>query len=637
MPDKEYKIKLSEDGADKVAKSFGGVDEAVEGVGKAAEDAADPLDQLLGRLNEIAEAASEGDAAALEEAVVVIREAVEELENVDSVAPEAVAELDKMADSFEEVANEAREAEQALQQMTRAESEAADEAARLNRPLTKQEMNLEAVTRAFKKKTKALGPTASSLQKVAGRADEVASVMGQMPGPVGGAAQAIQGVLSVAKGHPILTAAALALTAVAIGAKKIYDHYQRVKEVAKVGLPELAKSTKDAAIEANRLEQSQRRAAEAIRNSNAGVSSYVASLRQAASAQASLTDAELGGELALIDLAELEGNLTEAEAMRARFDARRAAAEEKRAMEREQLEKEVEITRREEKEATEDWRETFPAARAASMEFDLIDSANPNELPELHDLDVAVDEASDAYLKEKSSRNPDPEKTKEAKKAAEEARQALVDTYDEIHKAALEAREEAFEATREAERRIAEKRGEKQEAEGALKEFDGPSQKAFDAQQGTESTRLEIEEKRHEKAAEAERQKAEKQAAEQRIEELETQGEEASQEVGALAERAGEVTANVESGGGARHQGDREALTAIREALDALADGVDSGETEALSAAIESAANQTQSAFDVRDGVLRELVGKLEASVERERERDLAIEELRSIVANLPN
>ena len=635
MPDKEYKIKLSEDGADKVAKSFGGVDEAVEGVGKAAEDAADPLDQLLGRLNEIAEAASEGDAAALEEAVVVIREAVEELENVDSVAPEAVAELDKMADSFEEVANEAREAEQALQQMTRAESEAADEAARLNRPLTKQEMNLEAVTRAFKKKTKALGPTASSLQKVAGRADEVASVMGQMPGPVGGAAQAIQGVLSVAKGHPILTAAALALTAVAIGAKKIYDHYQRVKEVAKVGLPELAKSTKDAAIEANRLEQSQRRAAEAIRNSNAGVSSYVASLRQAASAQASLTDAELGGELALIDLAELEGNLTEAEALRARFDARRTAAEKKRAMEREQLEKEVEITRREEKEATEDWRETFPAARAASMEFDLIDEGNKRQMPKLHDKAVAEQEANKAYIKAKEG--SDPEKAKQAKQAAEEASQALQDAYDEIHKAALEAREVAFEATREARRRANEKTGERRAAEDALTRFDGFGQKTFDAQQGTESTRLEIEEVRREKAAEAKRQAAEKQAAQQRIDELETQGEVASQEVGALAERAGEVTANVESGGGARHQGDREALTAIREALDALADGVDSGETEALSAAIESAANQTQSAFDVRDGVLRELVGKLEASVERERERDLAIEELRSIIANLPN
>lgn len=396
--------------------------------------------------------------------------------------------------------------------------------------------------------------------------------------------------LSALAGGPV----ALILAAGAAGiatARKIIAYFDRINEAAGIALPEIARNSADAKVQADALRRSQEILADSLAKVNALADAYSAKLKQIADDQAALVEADLGAELANIDLAEQLGNFDPQQADDARAAARRLAAERKRETERQRLEKEASDRRQVEEQARQNLRNTEPAAREAQAELDQLRRQGPQRAAGLEDLQEQNRRAMEAL----ANAPQDPEEIRRLSEALQAARQELVEAYEASVEDALEKRAEALAATAAARENLAGSTQARENAEAELNRFNTTGQAQFDAQEREAATRKRIADLQRERESAAAAEQDRKAQEDARLQESLT----ASQ---GLAER---IRGSIEgkTGGGGQAEAVRAKLETVAQLL---ADGTNTGELEVIAqildqlqeiAGIQQSAKQTIAGF----------------------------------------
>ncbi len=295
---------------------------------------------------------------------------------------------------------------------------------------------------------------------------------------------------------------ALALTAVqglwsALGWVK--DRLEEIKEVATRAMPELEQTSQRAAIEAadlaNWLEQQARNA----RLAETAFDAYAKRLRQMADEQAGLVDAELGLELAQIDMAELNGNYSEAEAAENRFLAKQRARDRKRKLEREAIETELHNRRMQNEQDWQAYLDTHPEAREAQERLDWTQRQGASGARELKDLRDARNAAMKARAE---APNTLPREEIDAlDEAVKEAQEALTDGFAELIDERIAARDEALAKVIAAKEKVDAGKSDERRLERELESATtGPAAQQADLEDRTAAQRYETEKLRAQQA-----------------------------------------------------------------------------------------------------------------------------------------
>lgn len=263
------------------------------------------------------------------------------------------------------------------------------------------------------------------------------------------------------------------------GAKFLIEKLDEIEAAANRAMPALARSSQMAAVEAAALANETRNTAEAVKDADAAFEQYSQRLRRAAADQAAITDAKLGADLAQIDLDELEGKLSAAEAIRARADARRIAAERKRADEIAAIEKELAARMQQNADALNGWRASLDPARDAQGRLDMLTGAGAMGVGE---LDAQARAVRDAMRARAMATTTDPAELDALDKAITDAREALAKDYEAMVSDAIKKRDDAVKATKDAAERYNSGRSEEDRLRADLeRELSGAGAQQFDA------------------------------------------------------------------------------------------------------------------------------------------------------------
>lgn len=283
--------------------------------------------------------------------------------------------------------------------------------------------------------------------------EDMATAVDSMSGSLNMGSDAAKGGGRSLDGYLAMIKGAAARISVFIGAakagwdiaKKMTERLSEIEEVSNMALPTLARTSQDAAIEQAELKNYIDQTARATRQGEKAFDDYARRLRSLADEQAGLVDAQLGLELAQIDLAELNENVTEAEAIQMRYNARRSARERKSSTEIEAIETELNNRRMQNEQDWANYLATQPAAREAQGRLDQAQQKGASAMPELADLRDARNAANKARAA--APKTTSREDIAALDKAVDDAQQALEKGFAEIIKDLVEARDEALAAS----------------------------------------------------------------------------------------------------------------------------------------------------------------------------------------------
>lgn len=275
------------------------------------------------------------------------------------------------------------------------------------------------------------------------------------------------------------------------GARMLVEYLDEVEAASNRALPTLARTSQAAAVEAAALANATELSADRARDAEKAYDAYAKKLRQIADDQAALTDAELGATLAQIDLDQLQGRLTEAEAIQAKFDARRVAEAKKRATELAAIEEELRNRVQQNAFDLQRYQNAQGPARDAQGFLDMLVRSGARGTGMLDTQVSAVEAAEQALARNKDT---DPQKLDELEKAVTDAQQVLADSYKTLVEDAIKKRDElvkvvtdaadTFNAGRNDERRLRDE---------LANQTTGAGGRAFDAGQREADLRRQIE------------------------------------------------------------------------------------------------------------------------------------------------
>lgn len=492
-------------------KASGGGQAAGE-VRKVAESAEELKERVALGADAIAQLAKETGDGQLQQAAAAMRqlfeeaisesgaESVEVLEAVDTAIGEMLVEFAEVKKAQDEAAEAAERHNAELQEQASAMADAA-EAASKQRATSKQKLQeWSEMSRVGSDDLKAWTDHVEKFDKRSAKAgskrgglSNFLDLAGQIPGRAGRAASSLSTLISVAgRGGP-WAAAAAGIGLVVVGFKRLYDLTENWERNTKRSLPAFEDGLGRAKLQADALARSQQRVADAFDDADGRAQRFLGRMRQLADQQTGIIDAELDEQLALIDLDELEENLTKAEAARARFAARQAAAERKRAIEREQLEKEYEAARSARERREEPLEEAVKASQKADRELDRVSGPGARrDLPQLEELRQAERNARTAYGKILGS-SATAEEVEESLARLKEAQEELVNAHDEIIAEVAKAADTARKRKEELQKNANEARRNEADAKTALEDFDTSGERGFDTRRRADKARLDLE------------------------------------------------------------------------------------------------------------------------------------------------
>jgi hypothetical protein len=283
----------------------------------------------------------------------------------------------------------------------------------------------------------------TEIEREAGRArDDLAQrtrQLGTTLGRFGGAIGMVGRTLSAMAGGPIGIAIA-AFTAIVAVTRSVIRHLDEVKAAAERSLPELARTAQRAAVEASDLEMQTSAAADAARDAETAYDKFAKRLRAVADQQAAVTDAELGAELAAIDLDELNGHLTEAEAALARYNAKREAEARKAADEIAAIEQELNNRRQQNEIDRQKWLASQDPAFAANAALRLAQQQGAGGVA---GLDAEQEARRRAIEARAQATTTDAAELDALDAAVVESQEALAKAYDEMIANLIKEREKA--------------------------------------------------------------------------------------------------------------------------------------------------------------------------------------------------
>lgn len=274
-------------------------------------------------------------------------------------------------------------------------------------------------------------------------------------------------------------------------AKKLTEWLDKIAAAGARTLPPLARTNQEAAVAAAELADKEALVAEALKQGETNADAYAKRLRSLADQQAALTDAELGADLAQIDLDELTGALTEAEAIEARFAAKRAADDRKRAAEKVAIETELNNQRQQNALAQSDLNKTAQPTMDAKAELDRLKGQGASTVPAL-EKEAA---ARNAALKARADTDSiDPAELDALDKAVTEAQDALTEAYEKLVAEKLKQFQDLRDKSRAAADRLSEGRAKENAISRELDNFTaGPGAQTDAANRRAEDLRLEAE------------------------------------------------------------------------------------------------------------------------------------------------
>lgn len=382
-----------------------------------------------------------GDAMALtaEESLIVTQAFQEEQAQVQALTEKyeamqrvVAARMDSPAKSVKEMVPAYEDATEAAQKTSEAVTEVKDAAEDLG--------SMDAAADWLERVGESTGKAADSTDEYAGNLTKLLKELAKAPGPLGETAGMLAQVVGTAGRLGPQAAIIAAAGAVGIGlAKSIIDKLDEIDAAANRTLPNLAKTSQAAQIEASALAHAQDDAAEAAKRGAKAYEDYAKSLRKVADEQAALADAELGADLAQIDIDQLNGKLSEAEALQARYDAKRTAEARKRAAELSAIEQEIANQAMENERLRAEWIAAQGPAQRAQSDLD-VTGRGASTQPELA-AQVAARNAAIAALAQNTS--TDPAEIDVLEKTLDEAQQALLEAYDKLVAEKIKARDEA--------------------------------------------------------------------------------------------------------------------------------------------------------------------------------------------------
>lgn len=273
--------------------------------------------------------------------------------------------------------------------------------------------------------------------------------------------------------------------------QKIEDYLNKVAAAAARTLPTLTRTSQEASVAAAELADKENLAAEALKRGEANADAYAKRLRSLADQQAALTDAELGADLAQIDLDELTGALTEADAIEARFAAKRAADDRKRATEKAAIQEELINQRKQNALAQSDLDKTAQPTMDAKAELDRLKGRGASTVP---DLSKEVAARNAAVKARGESKSIDPAELDALDKTVTEAQDALTEAYEKLVAEKLKQFQDLRDKSRAAADRLSEGRAKESAITRELDNFTtGPGAQTDAANRRAEDLRLEAE------------------------------------------------------------------------------------------------------------------------------------------------
>jgi hypothetical protein len=402
-------------------------------------------------------------------------------------------------------------------------------------PVKQGREEVEAATVAVEDLGKTVTEAAPALEKLTDAANDMSGSFNMG----GKASEGLGSKLIAMAGGPFKIILASFAAGVAVS-RSVINHLAEIEAAASRSMPTLASTSQAAAIEAEALAIAEERLADAIKQNDTNVAAYTSRLRALSNEQAGLVDAELGANLAQIDLDELQGNLTEAEAITARYQARLAAGDRKLALEREQLETELRNQQQQNALELARLREVSgPAAEAQGRQARL-EGRGASSVPELADQVAARNAAIAARAQATTT---DPEELDALDAAITETQETLAKAYEDLVAAKAEEVKALVAKVEEASSRVSAGNAAAADLEAQLGNLDsGPAAQAAAARRREQEIRMQTEMARVEQAAEAERQKA---AAAAAAESARAAADASAREAAAMAARmGGNATAN---------------------------------------------------------------------------------------------
>ena len=424
--------------------------------------------------------------------------------------------------------------------------------------------------------TKAVTDLGTKAQETEGPLDDLSDVANDMSGSFnmgGQAASAGLGsrLLALAGGPVGVIITAFTLTWKAC--QKIEEYLNKVAAAGARTLPPLARTNQEAAVAAAELADKENLVAEALKQGEANADAFAKRLRSLADQQSALTDAELGADLAQIDLDELTGNITEADAIEARFTAKRAADDRKRATEKAAIETDLNNQRQQNALAQSDLDKTAKPTMDALAELNRAKGKGASGTPEVAKEVAARNAALKAKLETTSI---EPAELDALEKAVDETQKALAAAYEKVVADKLKQFEDLRDKSRAAADRLSEGRAKEDAITRELENLTtGPGAQTDAANRRAEELRLEAQrvklQQSSDKAAADAQAKAEQDAAKAR---------EAGQDTEAKA-LAGEIKSKV--AGAPNAAADPALLNALKEIAATLGNGTDAAELAGIS------------------------------------------------------
>jgi hypothetical protein len=371
---------------------------------------------------------------------------------------------------------------------------------------------IEGATNAVDDLTTTVAEAVPSLEELTDASNDMSGSFNMGGGAVAKSGKGLMGWIAAAKGFagPV----ALAVTALQSYWQALTwarDKLDEIKAASERAMPALASTSQAAALEAGRLADAEERVAEAIKRNDANVAAYTSKLRALANEQAALADAELGATLAQIDLDELTGNLSEAEAITARHQAKMAAGDRKLALEREQLERE--LSEQQQQNALEQQRlaEVSRPAAEAQGRHAILAGRGASTVPELEE-EVAARNA--AITARAQATTTDPEELDALDAAIAETQDALAAAYAAMVQKSSDDVDALVAKVREASDRVEAGRSAEASLTGQLENVTtGPAAQAEAARRREAELRMQAQQTRVQQAEAAARQQAEAEAA----------------------------------------------------------------------------------------------------------------------------
>lgn len=565
---KKIEIELKAKGGAQAAKEVEELEKSLESVETAAEDAAQAVEQVSDATNEVS--------------------------GVSSNPARMVPAWEQATDAVEDTTEAVEEVAEALDDLEKAHADA----------------------EWLKDLSSDSGEATQQLDSLVKALDDVLVPLSKMPGAAGQAAGKLRGLLvGASRLGPIVTLIASAGYAGAKIAQTIINHIEEIDAASKRTFPDMASASQEAAFRAQGLAEHTAAVAKSIRNAEAASAAYARRLRQTADQEAALTDAHLAAQLAEIDLDELEGRLTEAEAIRERARAKNEANQRKHQAQMQALQLELEQRQVDETEALSRVTEANLEAMKSYQRMQQIRQDGASARPELADL-VAARNAATKARGEAEGRitNPDTLDALEAEITRTQAE--LAAAYGDLVKDAIEEWSKLRGKAEEAKERWTEAANQRTELMRRLEsEQSGPNAMIRQAQERAAEKQLELDlarqRQREEQARQREAEKAQREAERKAAEEAQRLAAEMKAQIDAEAKAAAPGFADRARRGEA--YGLKEGAQVLEQAARGFANGVSLGELES---ALHNVGQVLAEAPERTQAHMQQLLAPLQASLQ---------------------